>query len=259
MTWGNIVDRGKERQVKLVGLEKWGLQFITGSLPVMLQFALLLFGIALVVYLWDLEVSASQVVLVVACIGLAFYAFIAVAATLWKDCPFQTPLSVLLPQVLPCTKEFAAFARLRLRRWSRRQVKKLLGLDWVEKYSWLRVFLERVLKRPSGRNPAQNRLAGDLPGNDRYMTLSNPDFWRLDPLFPSPIQEDIAASAGFWLLENSTDFSSATAVAAVFPDFQWPSHFRSPTALISSQYLFPSSICVKFQRGNRQERYLRDH
>ena len=116
-TWGNIVDRGKERQVKLVGLKKWGLHFILESLPVMLQFALLLFGIALVVFLWDLEVSAAEVVLVVACIGLAFYAFIAVAATLWKDCPFQTPLSALLPRVLPWASEFAAFARFRSRRW----------------------------------------------------------------------------------------------------------------------------------------------
>ncbi|KAF9649361.1 hypothetical protein BDM02DRAFT_3094942, partial [Thelephora ganbajun] len=64
-TWGNIVDRGKERQVKLVGLQKWGLHLIMESLPVMLQFALLLFGVALVVYLWDLETSAAEVVLVV--------------------------------------------------------------------------------------------------------------------------------------------------------------------------------------------------
>ncbi|KAF9647309.1 hypothetical protein BDM02DRAFT_3081760, partial [Thelephora ganbajun] len=54
-TWGNIVDRGKERQAKLVGLQKWGLHLIMESLPVMLQFALLLFGAALVVYLWDLD------------------------------------------------------------------------------------------------------------------------------------------------------------------------------------------------------------
>jgi hypothetical protein len=58
-TWGNIVDRGKERQAKLMGLQKWGLHLIMESLPVMLQFALLLFGIALAVYLWDLNVSAA--------------------------------------------------------------------------------------------------------------------------------------------------------------------------------------------------------
>ena len=64
------------------------------------------------------------------------------------------------------------------------------------------------------------------------MTLSNPAFWRHDPLFTSPIPEDITASAGFWLLENSADYSTVTAVAAVFSEFQPQSHHRSTTALI---------------------------
>ena len=62
------------------------------SLPVTLQFALLLFGVALTVYLWDLNISIAEVVSVVTSVGLAFYAM---AATIWNDSPFQTPLSVL--------------------------------------------------------------------------------------------------------------------------------------------------------------------
>jgi hypothetical protein len=68
--------------------------------------------------------------------------------------------------------------------------------------------------------------------DEDYMKLSNPTLWRKDPLFASPLPEDIAAAAGFWLLENSTDFSAASAVAAVFFEFQWPSHHHSTTALI---------------------------
>jgi hypothetical protein len=64
------------------------------------------------------------------------------------------------------------------------------------------------------------------------MTLSNPAFWRDDPLFTSPIPKNIAASAGFWLLENSTDFSAVAAFAAVFSEVQWPSHHHSFTILI---------------------------
>ena len=63
-TRGNIVHRGKEHQAKLVGLQKWGLHLVMESLPVTLQFALLLFAIALIVYLWDLDVSVADVVLV---------------------------------------------------------------------------------------------------------------------------------------------------------------------------------------------------
>ena len=33
-TWGSIADRGKERQLKLLGVERWGLHFIIESLPV---------------------------------------------------------------------------------------------------------------------------------------------------------------------------------------------------------------------------------
>ena len=64
------------------------------------------------------------------------------------------------------------------------------------------------------------------------MKFSNPVFWRRDPLFAPPLPEDITASAAFWLLENSTDFSTAAAVAAGFCEFQWPSRHSSTTALI---------------------------
>ena len=59
-TWGNIVDRGKERQAKLMGLEKWGLHLVMELLPNMLQFALFLSGVALTVYLWDLDIFLDR-------------------------------------------------------------------------------------------------------------------------------------------------------------------------------------------------------
>ena len=204
-TWESIADQGKERQAKLVGLQKWGLDLITESLPVMLQFALLLFGIGLSAYLWDLNVTAATVVLAVTSAGFIFYSCITIAATVWRDCPFRTPLSILLLKVPGWTREFTAPART--------------GPPNL---------LKRVFKTPSGvTSPAP--LGEDMPNQ---MTLSNPAFWRPDPLFNSPIQEDTGASAGFWLLEKSTDFSSATALAAAFSEFQWPSHHPSSTALI---------------------------
>ena len=179
------------------------------ALPVMLQFSLLLFGIALVVYLWDLDVSASGVVLVVTCFGSAFYGFIAVVATIWIDCPFQTPLSVLLPKVFSWTRELPALTR----DW--------LGGIGAEAHLPLSLWMKRY----------DYGASGDSISSDRSMTLTNPAFWRDSPLF-TPVPKDIEASAGFWLLENSTEFSATTAVAGVFPEFQWPSHQRSPTALI---------------------------
>ena len=84
------------------------------------------------------------------------------------------------------------------------------------------------------------------------MTLSNPAFWRQDPLFTSPIPKDIAASTGSWLPENSTDHSVTSAVAAVFPEFQWPSHLRSTTALIRLRDMYAECFrAPEFDRATR--------
>ena len=222
-TFGNIVDRGKERQAKFAGFEKWGFRFVMESLPVMLQFALLLFGVALVKYLWILDVSAAEVVLVGTSIGLAFYICIAVAATIYSDCPFKTPLSILLREVLLWAKEFTTLTRLRLRR---KATSRLTGGGFL----WDTV--EPVFGVPICGIGTPNHVGEDTPSNNNSMMLSNPAFWRNDPLSSSPVPEDIGASAGFWLLEHSTDCSAASAVAAAFFDFQWPSHHRSTTALI---------------------------
>ena len=256
-TWGNIADRGKERQVKLTGLQKWGLHFIMESLPVMLQFALLLFGVALAVFLWELNVSVAEVALVATPIGVVFYIFITVVATIYSDCPFQTPLSTMLPKVQPWTKEFKVLARV----WLRRRITRAwavfeslrLRMKNATEGSFLWNSAGRVFNSCTGgtnitdhagedaHNNGQPYIDGtntidhageDTHNNDQSKTLSDPAFWRDSPIFASPIPKDVGAYAGFWLLENSTDFSAASSVAAVFSEFQLPSHHRSTTALI---------------------------
>ena len=205
------------------------------SLPVMLQFALLLFGVALAVFLWDLNVSVAEVVLVVTSAGFAFYACIVVIATKFNDCPFQTPLSVLLPKIRPWAKEFSALARVWLRRRAvrfRTRLKSLLlPTEWATDHGFLRGAVRLVFNISTNGADTPNQ-AGEDAYSVEYMKLSNPAFWRDGPMFSLPVPKDISSSAGFWLLENSTDFSAASAVAAVFPEFQWPSHNRSTTALI---------------------------
>ena len=217
-TWGSIVDREKERHLKFVGLQKWRLHFIMGSLPVLLLFALSLSGIGLSVYLWDLELSTAIIVAGFACFGAAFYTFTTVAATTWIDCPFQTPLSIFLPKVLPYKRESPALACV----WLGRKAKALL----LRIQCLLTKSFKRISEKFTGRVNTRNNI------DDLHMTISNPAFWRHDPLFISPVPEDIIASAGFWLLESSPDFSAASAVAAAFPESQWQSHQPSTTALI---------------------------
>ena len=224
-TWGNIVDRGKERQAKLVGLQKWGLHLIMDSLPVMLQFALLLFGVALAAYLWDLNVSVAGAALAITSVGLALYACIAVVAAIHSDCPFQTPLSVSISKVPPWTKQSVTLARVWLRRRTTSMLLRIKGLQ---------------------------RVGEVTPKDDYPMTLSNPAFWRDYPLFTSPVPNDIGASAGFWLLESSTDYSATAAVAAVFSEFQWPSHQQSTTALIRLRDMYVECFrAPEFKKSTR--------
>ena len=225
-SFGNIVDRGKERQAKLTGFEEWGFHFVVESLPVVLQLALLLFGVALVIYLWDLSVSAADVVLVVTSIGLAFYTCVGVNATIYGDCPFKTPLSVLLTRVL----------------------------SWAKGPTPSRIWLmQKAISFP----PKIERVAeyGEDVSNDSHLTtLSNPAYWRNDPLFTSPVPRDIGASAGFWLLENSTDSSAASAVAAAFSGFQWPSHHHSATALVRLRDTYVECFrAPEFEKSTRLE------
>jgi len=238
-TWGNIVDRGKQRQAKFVGLQKWRLHLIMEVLPVMLQLALLLFGAAVVVYFWDLNTPVAQVVLVVTSIGLIFYTCIAALATIYNNCPFQTPVSILLQHVPLWRKELTAAARV----WLRRSVTSLRPkVEFIMEYS----FLEGPIKRMFGiLTSGANVLCHadeDTPNNIHPTTLSDPIFWRSDPLFTPSAPEDITASAGFWLLENSTGSLAASTVAAVFTELQWPSYHRSATALIRLRDVYEECV-----------------
>ena len=225
----NVVERGRVRQLKLSGLQKWGLYFIMESLPVMLQFALLLFGVALVVCLWDIDISAAVVVLVVACVGFVFYASIAVAATIWEDCPFQTPFSALLPKLWRGVKSSVALGRAWLKR---RSIALLRWIEGLPEHGRLISPIGRLFKTFLGQRGATHIPFEDIYGKHYTMALSNPVFWRSSPLFTTPIEKNNDASAAFWLLENSTDSSAASAVAAAFSEFQWPSNQFSETALI---------------------------
>ena len=90
---GSPMDRSRDRQRKMNGMDNWGFKFVMESLPLMLQGALLLLGCALSKYLFTIDNHVAWVVVVFTAAGLVFYLSIVVAATISRDCPFQTPLS----------------------------------------------------------------------------------------------------------------------------------------------------------------------
>ena len=90
---GSAIDRSQDRQRKLNGINTWYFDQVIGSLPVMLQAALLLLGCALSKYLWEIDTTVAAVVVGVTSFGVLFYLFVVVAGTASIDCPYQTPLS----------------------------------------------------------------------------------------------------------------------------------------------------------------------
>ena len=62
----------------------------------MLQFALLLLGCALSLYLWTLSNTVAGTILAFTFFGVTSYIFLILAATPYYDCPYQTPPSILI-------------------------------------------------------------------------------------------------------------------------------------------------------------------
>jgi len=229
-TWGNTANPGEERQTKLMGLQKWKLELVMEFLPVVLQLALLLFAAALVVYLWDLNATVPGVVLGVTLFGTAFYACIIILAIIYSDCPFQTPLSARLQNLALWVGGLPALARPRLKKEAALLRPKV---ERMTEHNFLKNPVERMFTKLTGGMNTANDAGEGTPNDYDPVTLSDPTLWRSDPLFAYPVREDVAASAGFWLLENSASSSAASAVTAVFFKLQWPScHPLGITALV---------------------------
>jgi hypothetical protein len=93
---GSAADKSRDRQRKLDGLEKWHFQLTIESLPLMLQLALLLLGLALSLHLWTISRPIAWVISAFTLLGVTSYIFFTLAATLRYNCPYQTPPSVLI-------------------------------------------------------------------------------------------------------------------------------------------------------------------
>ncbi|KAF8210852.1 hypothetical protein K438DRAFT_99198 [Mycena galopus ATCC 62051] len=93
---GSIEARGLERQRKLDGLRNWKFHAMIQMFPLLLQFGLGLFWVALSIYLWTIHPSMAGIVVILTLGGFIAYAFLLRSAMLYTDTPFQTPLADVL-------------------------------------------------------------------------------------------------------------------------------------------------------------------
>ena len=110
---GSLIDRSRHRELRMRGMITWRFKIIMECLPLIMQLSLFLLGYALARYLWDLSRTVSAVIAGFSIFGLLFYLSIVFAATIWKTCPFQTPVSVVLRYILTQVNQ-KMYGRLRV-------------------------------------------------------------------------------------------------------------------------------------------------
>ena len=93
---GTLIQRSRHRHRKMTGMATWHFDIMMEALPVMLQIALLLFCYGLSRYLWNINQTVAAVIIGTSSLGFIFYVCIVSAATASYECPYQTPVSLLL-------------------------------------------------------------------------------------------------------------------------------------------------------------------
>ncbi|KAG1812583.1 uncharacterized protein BJ212DRAFT_1301551 [Suillus subaureus] len=89
-------ERGKRRQEKFDGIVTWYFDAVVQSFPILLQFSLFLFGIALGANMWYEQYTVAWVIIAATVFGFLFYSLTVMAALVSPACPFQTPISTIL-------------------------------------------------------------------------------------------------------------------------------------------------------------------
>jgi hypothetical protein len=109
---GSEDKRAKHRQEKFDGIDTWYFETVVQSFPILLQFSLLLFGIALGANMWYQQHTIAWVIIVTTVFGFLFYSLTVMAALVSPACPFQTPISTILRMLRVDSKiifKFCAF------------------------------------------------------------------------------------------------------------------------------------------------------
>ncbi|KAJ7484217.1 hypothetical protein FB451DRAFT_1363778 [Mycena latifolia] len=237
---GTIEARGLERQRKFDGLRRWKFDTVMQIFPLLLQLGLLLFVVALSVYLWTIHLSLAIIVLTFTSFGIVTYIALLVSAVLSPDSPFQTPLVPLVARLIPKTllmragRFLSRVATVLLhcvqRSWSA-CASHLLGVRDVLPY----FFKVRPQNRSKAKRffssvilvvlfPFRLMLCRPCIVARRVRRLKYQDSLLIQPKctmtpLPKPSLEVPAVS---WVLETSTDPVMIAAAAEITVELQWP-------------------------------------
>jgi hypothetical protein len=86
-------DRASRRHYRFIGTLSWTMDEVISALPIILNFAVILFFSGIIVWMWELRRSVSVIILAGATVAIAFYVITASLAVWFPSSPFRTPLS----------------------------------------------------------------------------------------------------------------------------------------------------------------------
>jgi hypothetical protein len=88
------------RHLRFLGIKQWHLQMIVQSLPILLHVAFFLFSAGLIILLRDDDVGIANLILSLVVIMAAIYIGSSILPIIWSDCPFRTPVSILIHRLI---------------------------------------------------------------------------------------------------------------------------------------------------------------
>ena len=231
---GNLPERCKRRQLKLDGLKRWHFSTIVSILPIFLQLSLLFFGIAISANIWTQEHTVASVIIATTAFGVFFYYLTVMASMTSEDCPFQTPVSIVLYRIPGV-----------LERISRRAIalRDVVRKNWAE-FSLHRLMSSARARLENGQQTVTKTITGILStlGCHRRLPVGDPELAAgvTDMASSSEDSEEDANSerldlgylkspiklaevhAVEWILQKSTDTDIITAAARMVPEIEWP-------------------------------------
>jgi hypothetical protein len=102
-SWKTLNDpkeRARMREMRIQGLERWKLAWVVALLPLLIQASIVLFGVALLILLFNLHRPIAYSTTALFAAGLCFYFCTSLVSALDTNAPFTSPLSRALEPLL---------------------------------------------------------------------------------------------------------------------------------------------------------------
>ncbi|KAJ7119367.1 hypothetical protein C8R43DRAFT_960117 [Mycena crocata] len=221
---GTIEERGLERQRKFDGLRSWKFDVVMQMFPLLIQFSLLLFALALSIYLWTIHRAIAGIVIGWLALGSLLYFSMVISALRSPDSPFQTSLTFLITALIRKTTLSPSFHRI-LKSISRQaeRLRRSLQQTW----SSLSSFPPELAPILPIFGIASSALAPPSPAAPIF------NIWEPSKQIPAVL----------WALETSTDPIMADAVAAIILETdRWPIELDLAPSMRRMMYLIKGCL-----------------